>query len=72
MSQSESDWPAMWPILLFVAFAAASLLIYWPALQGPLLGEKDPEFYVKRLKGSIPNAGVLDHDGCCIRPSGER
>ena len=29
----------MWSILLFIAFAAAGLLIYWPALQGPLLGD---------------------------------
>ena len=29
---------------------------------------KNPEFYVKRLEGRIPNEGVLDHEGCCVRP----
>ncbi len=29
---------------------------------------KNPEFYLKRLEGTIPNEGVLDHEGCCIRP----
>ncbi len=29
---------------------------------------KDPDFYLKRLAGEIPNEGVLDHEGCCIRP----
>ena len=29
---------------------------------------KNPDFYIKRLEGSIPNEGVLDHEGCCIRP----
>ena len=28
----------------------------------------NPEFYIKRLEGTIPNEGVLDHEGCCIRP----
>jgi len=32
------------------------------------LYKKDPEFYMNRLEGMIPNEGVLDHDGCCIRP----
>lgn len=35
----------------------------------PEVFRKDPEFYIKRLEGSIPNAGVLDHEGCCIRPT---
>ena len=30
--------------------------------------KKNPDFYIKRLEGSIPNEGVLDHEGCCIRP----
>ena len=31
--------------------------------------EKDPDFYIKRLEGTIPNDGaVLDHEACCIRP----
>ena len=31
--------------------------------------EKDPDFYIKRLEGTIPNEGaVLDHEACCIRP----
>lgn len=30
--------------------------------------QRNPDFYVKRLEGSIPNEGVLDHEGCCIRP----
>ncbi len=29
---------------------------------------KAPDFYTKRLEGSIPHAGVLDHEGCCVRP----
>ncbi len=28
----------------------------------------NPEFYIKRLEGTIRNEGVLDHEGCCIRP----
>ena len=30
--------------------------------------QKNPDFYINRLEGIIPNKGVLDHDGCCIRP----
>jgi len=30
--------------------------------------QKSPEFYLKRLEGTIPNEGVLDHEGCCVRP----
>ena len=30
--------------------------------------QKNPDFYMKRLEGRIPNAGVLDHEGCCVRP----
>ncbi len=30
--------------------------------------EKDPDFYIKRLKGIVPNEGVLDHEGCSVRP----
>jgi len=33
------------------------------------LYKKDPEFYINRLKGNIPNEGVFAHDGCCIAPS---
>ena len=32
---------------------------------------KDPDFYLDRLAGGIPNEGVLDHEGCCIRPEGD-
>ena len=32
------------------------------------LFRRDPDYYGKRLEGVIPNAGVLDHEGCCIRP----
>ncbi len=29
----------------------------------------DPDFYMKRLAGTIANEGaVLDHEACCIRP----
>ena len=32
--------------------------------------KKNPDFYVNRLAGTIPNQGaVLDHEGCCIRPN---
>ncbi len=30
---------------------------------------KNPDFYMQRLKGIIPHAGVLDHEGCCVRPT---
>jgi len=30
--------------------------------------QKAPEFYTQRLEGTIPNEGVLDHEGCCVRP----
>ncbi len=30
--------------------------------------QKNPDFYIQRLEGIIPNEGVLDHDGCCVRP----
>ncbi len=30
--------------------------------------QKNPDFYMKRLEGKTPNAGVLDHEGCCVRP----
>lgn len=30
--------------------------------------ERNPDFYLKRLDGVIPNKGVLDHEGCCVRP----
>ena len=28
---------------------------------------KDPDYYIKRLEGAIPYAGVMDHEGCCVR-----
>ncbi len=30
--------------------------------------QKNPGFYMKRLEGTKPNEGVLDHEGCCVRP----
>ncbi len=30
--------------------------------------KRSPEFYTQRLGGIIPNEGVLDHEGCCVRP----
>ena len=30
--------------------------------------QENPDFYIQRLEGIIPNEGVLDHEGCCIRP----
>ncbi len=30
--------------------------------------QKNPDFYIQRLKGRIPHEGVLDHEGCCVRP----
>ncbi len=35
------------------------------------LFRKNPEFYIKRLEGSILNEGVLDHDGCCLHHGSE-
>lgn len=32
------------------------------------LFQKAPDFYTKRLEGIIVNEGVLDHEGCCVRP----
>ncbi len=29
--------------------------------------KKKTGFYIQRLEGNIPNEGVLDHEGCCIR-----
>ena len=34
----------------------------------PEVFQKNPDFYIKRLEGTIPNEGVLDHEGCCVRP----
>jgi len=34
----------------------------------PEVFQKAPEFYIKRLERTIPNEGVLDHKGCCVRP----
>ena len=33
------------------------------------LFESNPDFYRGRMDGSIPNDGVLDHNGCCLRPA---
>ena len=30
--------------------------------------QKDPEYYTERLAGTVPSQGVLDHEGCCVRP----
>jgi D-arabinose 1-dehydrogenase-like Zn-dependent alcohol dehydrogenase len=30
---------------------------------------QEPDFYIKRLEGAISNTGVLDHEGCCVRPA---
>ena len=30
--------------------------------------QKNPDYYIQRLDGTIPNQGVLDHEGCCVRP----
>ncbi len=30
------------------------------------LFKKNPEFYIDRLNGDIPNQGVFDHAGCCL------
>ena len=30
--------------------------------------QKNPDYYIKRLEGTMPNQGVLDHEGCSIRP----
>ncbi len=30
--------------------------------------QKDPDYYIKRLEGTIPQDGVLGHDGCSVRP----
>ncbi len=32
------------------------------------LFQTEPDFYIQRLEGTIPNAGVFDHEGCCVRP----
>lgn len=32
------------------------------------LFRKDPDYYIKRLEGTVPNEGVTDHEGCCVRP----
>ncbi|MFQ5664573.1 MAG: YHS domain-containing protein [Terriglobia bacterium] len=30
--------------------------------------QKDPDYYLKRLEGTVPYQGVLGHGGCCVRP----
>ncbi len=30
--------------------------------------QKKPAFYLDRLKGITAHKGVLDHEGCCVRP----
>jgi len=32
---------------------------------------KNPDFYIGRLEGTVPNQGVLDAEGCCVRPLSE-
>lgn len=32
------------------------------------LFEQNPDFYLERLDGAITTEGVLDHEGCCVRP----
>ena len=31
--------------------------------------QRNPDFYVQRFAGIIPNEGVRDHEGCCVRPA---
>ncbi len=31
--------------------------------------QKNPDFYIARLEGTIPNEGVLDHEGGSVRPA---
>ncbi len=31
--------------------------------------QKDPDYYRKRLEGTIPYEGVVGHDGCSVRPA---
>ena len=33
------------------------------------LFKKNPDFYIKRLSENIPTEGLLDYEGCCIRPN---
>ncbi len=37
-----------------------------PHCQGEF--EKDPDYYIKRLEGTIPIEGVVGHDGGSVRP----
>jgi len=30
--------------------------------------QENLDYYIQWLEGNIPNEGVLDHEGCCIRP----
>ncbi len=30
--------------------------------------QNNPSFYIDRLKGITAHKGVLDHEGCCVRP----
>ena len=32
------------------------------------LFRENPGFYIGRLEGTVPNEGVLGHEGCCVRP----
>jgi YHS domain-containing protein len=30
--------------------------------------QKNPDFYVQRLEGTVPHKGVFGHEACCVRP----
>ncbi len=30
--------------------------------------QKDPDYYIRRLEGTVPHEGVRGHDGCSVRP----
>ena len=32
------------------------------------LFQKNPDFYIQRLAGTIPHEGVVGHESCCVRP----
>ena len=35
----------------------------------PEVFQINPEFYRSRLEGTIPNGGILNHAGCCLKPN---
>ncbi len=60
-----AEKPRQWAVMLKVA---NDEVWFCRCPYCPEAFKKDPEYYLGRLEGRIPNQGVLDHEGCCVRP----